>query len=226
MHLHLNGANNLFSGNIKYERSHDNKLIIWSPGHGRDATPNNQAANTTAPRLPYQRLLTRASSSSPDCRTGVIPASSPAMEDVFPYQKLVKSVPSLRCSDKEESAADASTEKECDVAQQKVYQSLSLQRNPLVRGSTEIQVMNVFLTYTPRGVVFLNKAKPVTWKEVNRHSLIENVLVPAVFIPVALKINPCILLPLNPTRSRRLSLACNYKSHLVGTSRAQRKNNM
>ncbi len=155
-----------------YERGEDNKLIIWTPGHSGTLTrPNSQSAEAAAPRLPYQRLLTRTSSSSPDCSATVGPLSPPRVEEGFPYQKLVRSVPSLKrddqgCSHSEETAAVSSTGVEEGCPYQKLfrgvpslrreeqacgemeesatglagevassveaYQSLSLQRNPLV----------------------------------------------------------------------------------------------
>lgn len=79
-------------GNAMYERGEDNKLIIWTPGHSGTLT---RSAETAAPRLPYQRLLTRTSSSTPDSATGIRPVSSPGMETDFPYQKLVRATTSL-----------------------------------------------------------------------------------------------------------------------------------
>lgn len=163
-----------FSGNPLYERGRDNKLIIWTPGHSGSLTrPNDQSADTSAPRLPYQRLLTRMSSSSPECSGVVTPVSPPGVEEVFPYQKLVRtlpsqwrdqqgcghsewpatggmgspevkeslpyqrlfrSMPSLRreeqgCGHTEQSAAGLNREE----SPSKAYQSLSLERYPLVR---------------------------------------------------------------------------------------------
>lgn len=80
------------TGNAMYERGEDNKLIIWTPGHSGTLT---RPAETAAPRLPYQRLLTRTSSSTPDSATGIRPVSSPGMETDFPYQKLVRATTSL-----------------------------------------------------------------------------------------------------------------------------------
>ena len=157
-----------------YERGKDNKLIIWTPGHSGSLTrPNDQSADTTAPRLPYQRLLTRMSSSSPECSGSIMPVSPPGLEEVFPYQKLVRTLPSLRrdqqgCGHQEESAAVGMSSPEvkeslpyqrlfrsmpslrkeeqgCSHTEQstaglnreegstKAYQSLSLERYPLVR---------------------------------------------------------------------------------------------
>lgn len=155
-----------------YERGEDNKLIIWTPGHSGTLTrPNDQSADATAPRLPYQRLLTRTSSSSPDCAGAITPVSPLGVEEGFPYQKLVRTLPSMRrdrqgCGHAEESAAVSSPEAEKNFPYQKLfrsvpslsreeqgcghteesaaglggeegptetYQSLSLQRNPLVR---------------------------------------------------------------------------------------------
>ena len=78
--------------NPLYERGEDNKLIIWTPGHSGTLT---RSSETAAPRLPYQRLLTRTSSSTPDSATGVRPVSSPVMETYFPYQKLIRATTSL-----------------------------------------------------------------------------------------------------------------------------------
>lgn len=155
-----------------YERSKDNKLIIWTPGHSGTLTrPNNQSADTTAPHLPYQRLLTRTSISSPECIGAIMPVSPAGVEEVFPYQKLVRTLPSLRrdqqsCGHAEESATVSSPdgdeslpyqrlfrsmpslrreEQGCGRTEEptaevggeegptKTYQSLSLERNPLVR---------------------------------------------------------------------------------------------
>ena len=155
-----------------YERGKDNKLIIWTPGHSGTITrPNDQSADATAPRLPYQRLLTRMSSSSPDCAGAITPVSPPGVEEAFPYQKLVRTLPSQwrdqqGCSHAEEPAAVSSPGGEYSLPYQrlfrsmpslqrevqgcsrveesaaglngeegptKAYQSLSLQRNPLVR---------------------------------------------------------------------------------------------
>lgn len=90
-----------------YERGEDNKLIIWTPGHSGTLT---RSAEASAPRLPYQRLLTRTSSSSPDCTTGVRPVSSPGVESNFPYQKLVRAVVSLpRTTETSLSSPDCTT---------------------------------------------------------------------------------------------------------------------
>lgn len=118
------------AGDVKYERGEDNKLIIWSKGHDGVTTRNNQATSTTAPRLPYQRLLSRMSSSSPDCSSIMKPTSPLTVEEAFPYQKLVK--PSCRpvsegCRYGREVIHSAT-----DKDQQRDYQCLSLQRNPTV----------------------------------------------------------------------------------------------
>ena len=118
------------AGNVKYERGEDNKLIIWSKGHDGVTTPNKQATSTTAPRLPYQRLLSRMSSSSPDCSSSMKPSSPLAAEEVSSYQKLVKSScrpVSEGCRYGREVIQDAT-----DKDQQRAYQCLSLQRNPMV----------------------------------------------------------------------------------------------
>ena len=156
-----------------YERGKDNKLIIWTPGHSGTLTrPSDQSADATAPRLPYQRLLTRTSSSSPDCSGAVTPVSPAGVEESFPYQKLVRTLPSMRrdqqgCGHLQSAAVSMSspeveeglpyqrlfrsmpslrrevqecahTEKSAEGSNReegptKAYQSLSLQRNPLVR---------------------------------------------------------------------------------------------
>ena len=164
----------LSSGHPIYERDKDNKLIIWTPGHSGTLTrPSDQSADATAPRLPYQRLLTRTSSSSPECAGVVTPVTPPGVGEGFPYQKLVRTLPSLRrdqqgCGRTEESDAVSMNSREveeslpyqrlfrsmpslrrveqgCDHTEgsaaglngeegpTKAYQSLSLQRNPLVR---------------------------------------------------------------------------------------------
>lgn len=163
-----------FSGNPMYERGKDNKLIIWTPGHSGTLTrPNDQSADPTAPRLPYQRLLTRTSSSSPECSGAITPVSPLGVQEGFPYQKLVRTLPSLRrdqqgCVRPEESAAVSMSSPDVEESlpyqrlfrsmpslrreeqgpghteesaaglngeegPTKAYQSLSLQRNPLVR---------------------------------------------------------------------------------------------
>jgi len=157
-----------------YERGKDNKLIIWTPGHSGTLTrPNDQSADPTAPRLPYQRLLTRTSSSSPECSGAITPVSPLGVQEGFPYQKLVRTLPSLRrdhqgCVRPEESAAVSMSSPDVEESlpyqrlfrsmpslrreeqgpghteesaaglngeegPTKAYQSLSLQRNPLVR---------------------------------------------------------------------------------------------
>ncbi|XP_074609713.1 uncharacterized protein LOC141863913 [Acropora palmata] len=116
------------TGNIKYERGEDNKLIIWSKGHDGVTTPNKQATSTTAPRLPYQRLLSRTSSSTPDCSSSMKPSSPLAAEEVSSYQKLVKSScrpVSEGCRYGREVIHGAT-----DNDHQRAYQCLSLQRNP------------------------------------------------------------------------------------------------
>ena len=118
------------AGNIKYERGEDNKLIIWSKGHDGVTTTNKQATSTAAPRLPYQRLLSRTSSSNPDCSSSMKPSSPLAAEEVSSYQKLVKS--SCRpvsdgCRYGREVIHGAT-----DNDHQRAYQCLSLQRNPTV----------------------------------------------------------------------------------------------
>lgn len=126
-------------GNRKYERGQDNKLIIWTPGRSPLPNQNNQstgAAGATAPRLPYQRLLTRTSSSSPDVTVSIQPVGTPAAGEGFPYQKLIRTVSAMGNTEKQgccrcqagESTADAPP---YDEALQKPYQSLSLSRNPL-----------------------------------------------------------------------------------------------
>ena len=121
-------------GNIKYERGEDNKLIIWSPGV--TTPPYNQSAEATAPRLPYQRLLTRTKSLPPDCNACIRPNSSTTVEEGSPYQKLVRSATAAPCRRAKESTAGVNKEGESDEAQQREYQSLSLKRNPQVRGCT------------------------------------------------------------------------------------------
>ena len=124
----------ILPGNPKYERGQDNKLIIWSRGHSTASSANSQSTEATAPRLPYQRLLTRTSSSPAEGIAGVRPVSSPAVEEGFPYQKLVRAGPApLGCGHVEESAATFSKDGESGEGHQKLYQSLSLRRNPLVR---------------------------------------------------------------------------------------------
>ena len=124
----------ILPGNPKYERGQDNKLIIWSQGHSTASSANSQSTEAAAPRLPYQRLLTRTSSSPADGNAGVRPVSSPAVQEGFPYQKLVRAGPApLGCGHVEESAATVSKDGESGEGHQKLYQSLSLQRNPLVR---------------------------------------------------------------------------------------------
>lgn len=122
------------AGNIKYERGEDNKLIIWSKGHDGVTTPNKQATSTTAPRLPYQRLLSRTSSSTPDCSSSMKPSSiscgALAAEELSSYQKLVKSSSrpvSEGCRYGREVIHGAT-----DNDHQRAYQCLSLQRNPTV----------------------------------------------------------------------------------------------
>ncbi|KAL9959647.1 hypothetical protein ACROYT_G032987 [Oculina patagonica] len=131
-------------GNPMYERGEDNKLIIWTPGHSGTLTrTNSQSADAAAPRLPYQRLLTRTSSSSPDCSATVGPLSPPRVEEGFPYQKLVRSVPSLRrdgqgCGHAEESAAVSSTGVKEGCPYQKLFRGVpSLRREEQACGETE-----------------------------------------------------------------------------------------
>ena len=121
-------------GNIKYERGEDNKLIIWSPGV--TTPPYNQSAEATAPRLPYQRLLTRTKSLPPDCNACIRPNSSSTVEGGSPYQKLVRSATAAPYRRAKESTAGINKEGESDEAQQREYQSLSLKRNPQVRDCT------------------------------------------------------------------------------------------
>ena len=137
----------IFPGNPMYERSADNKLIIWTPGHSGTLTrPSSQSSEATAPRLPYQRLLTRTSSSSPDCSATAGPFSPSGLEEGFPYQKLVRTLPSLRrgdqgCGHVEESAAAAavgSTEAAEGYPYQKLVRSVpSLRREEQACGHIE-----------------------------------------------------------------------------------------
>ena len=119
-------------GNRKFERGQDNKLIIWSKGHDAAFTSSNQTIEATPPRLPYQRLLTRTPSSTPDCNLGDRRVSSSVAEEPFPYQKLVRAVPSVGCGHVAETADVGINDAGSGEAHQKAYQSLSLQRNPLV----------------------------------------------------------------------------------------------
>lgn len=133
-------------GNPLYERGRDNKLIIWTPGHSGSLTrPNDQSADTSAPRLPYQRLLTRMSSSSPDCSGVVTPVSPPGVEEVFPYQKLVRTLPSQwrdqqGCGHSEGPATVgmSSPEVEESLPYQRLFRSMpSLRREEQGCGHTE-----------------------------------------------------------------------------------------
>ena len=132
-----------------YERGKDNKLIIWTPGHrGTLNRPSEQSADATAPRLPYQRLLTRTSSSSPECAGVVTPVSPPGVGEGFPYQKLVRTLPSLRreqqgCGRTEDSEAvnTSSQEVEESLPYQRLFRSMpSLRREEQGLGQTEESV--------------------------------------------------------------------------------------
>ena len=120
------------------ERSEDNKLVIWSKNSSGNPTQTNQSTQANPPRLPYQRLLTRVTSTPPPEGDVSAPVTSPTvgLGEEFPYQKLIKTVPSTESSGQQGS--DNGEKPEADVSlydetSQKPYQSLSLKRNPTVR---------------------------------------------------------------------------------------------
>lgn len=141
-----------FPGNPMYERGQDNKLIIWSPGHSGTLTrpSNNQSVDDMAPRLPYQRLLTRTSSSSPDCAAAIRPVSSPGVEGGFPYQKLVRAGRSLRTGRslrRDDQRCGHPVGLGGEGSSTEAYQSLSLQRNPLVSCWSSSKFSSLFNTF-------------------------------------------------------------------------------
>lgn len=120
------------------ERSEDNKLVIWSKNSSGNPTQTNQSTQANPPRLPYQRLLTRVTSTPPPEGNVSAPVTSPTvgLGEQFPYQKLIKTVPSTESSGQQGS--DNGEKPEADVSlydetSLKPYQSLSLKRNPMVR---------------------------------------------------------------------------------------------
>ena len=120
------------------ERSEDNKLVIWSKNSSGNPTQTNQSTQANPPRLPYQRLLTRVTSTPPPEGNVSAPVTSPTvgLGEEFPYQKLIKTVPSTESSGQQGS--DNGEKLEADVSlydetSQNPYQSLSLKRNPTVR---------------------------------------------------------------------------------------------
>lgn len=135
------------------ERSEDNKLVIWSENSSGNATQTNQSTQVTPPRLPYQRLLTRVTSTPPPEGNVSAPVTSPTVElgEEFPYQKLIKTVPSTESSGQQGSENGERPEADVslyDEAFQKPYQSLSLKRNPKVRIFLTLELF-FFFSYRP-----------------------------------------------------------------------------
>ncbi|XP_073229588.1 uncharacterized protein [Porites lutea] len=117
------------------ERSEDNKLVIWSKNSSGNPTQTNQSTQATPPRLPYQRLLTRVTSTPPPEGDVSAPIASPTvgLGEEFPYQKLIKTVASTESSGQQRNDNEEKPEADVslyDETSQKQYQSLSLKRNP------------------------------------------------------------------------------------------------
>ena len=131
------------------ERSEDNKLVIWSKNSSGNPTQTNQSTQANPPRLPYQRLLTRVTSTPPPEGNVSAPVTSPTvgLGEEFPYQKLIKTVPSTESSGQQGSDNGEKPEADvllCDETYQKPYQSLSLKRNPTVRIFLTIERFFIF----------------------------------------------------------------------------------
>ena len=120
------------------ERSKDNKLVIWSKNSSGNPTQTNQSTQANPPRLPYQRLLRRVTSTPPPEGDESAPVTSPTvgLGEEFPYQKLIKTVASTESSGQQGSDNGETPEADVslyDETSQKPYQCLSLKRNPMVR---------------------------------------------------------------------------------------------